>query len=127
MPSRAPSRCPCGIVSPAGVLCPCRARRRQAAKAEADRRRPNASARGYGSKWAAARRDFLAANPVCAHPGCNAPATVVDHVIPHRLSAAKTDEQRAASLKLFWRRSNWAGLCAHHHSSSKQAEERRND
>lgn len=125
MPARAPSRCPCGVVTPSGSLCPCRARRRQAVKAQADARRPNAAARGYCPKWTAARKDFLAEHPRCVR--CEAPSTVVDHITPHQLAAARTEDQRAAALKLFWRRSNWQALCTTCHSRAKQAEERRDD
>lgn len=126
MPARAPSRCPCGVVSPAGTLCPCRARRRQAAKAEADARRPSAAARGYGAKWAAARRDFLTAHPRCVR--CGAPATVVDHKEPHRLAQARTEDERRAALKRFWDRKNWQSLCASPcHNRAKQAQEHRNE
>ncbi|WP_324290694.1 AAA family ATPase [Ancylobacter sp. SL191] len=41
------------------------------------------------------------------------PATVVDHIIPHR-----------GDSKLFWSRSNWQALCVTHHSRSKQAAEK---
>jgi 5-methylcytosine-specific restriction endonuclease McrA len=33
----------------------------------------------------------------------------VDHIIPHR-----------GDDRLFWDRSNWQALCAHHHNSNKQ-------
>lgn len=72
--------------------------------------------RGYGYKWQKKRAAFLAANPLCAkcstdeHP---VPATVLDHIKPHRGDDA-----------LFWDESNWQGLCAHCHSSAKQREEK---
>jgi len=127
MPARAPSRCPCGVVTAYGVLCPCRARRRQAVKAQADTRRPAAAARGYGSKWTAARREFLARpeNRTCAR--CHArPATIVHHVTAHRLGQARTEAERADALKLFWRRSNWLPVCQPCHDGPLQAEEHRN-
>lgn len=73
--------------------------------------------RGYGYKWQKAREAFLRENPLCVM--CQAQgrveaATVVDHITPHR-----------GDQSLFWRRSNWAPLCAHHHSSDKQREELR--
>jgi 5-methylcytosine-specific restriction endonuclease McrA len=83
-------------------------------KARHDLHRPSARQRGYDSKWDKARAAFLAAHPHCAHPGCNALATVVDHVIPHK-----------GDRKLFWSRSNWQALCTHHHSSAKQSQEAR--
>lgn len=41
------------------------------------------------------------------------PATVVDHIKPH-----KGDSQ------LFWDQDNWQSLCKTHHDSTKQAEEK---
>lgn len=83
-------------------------------KAQYDQQRPPARERGYDTKWDRERAAYLSAHPRCAHPGCSAPASVVDHVIPHR-----------GDKKLFWSRSNWQPLCAHHHNSAKQREERR--
>jgi 5-methylcytosine-specific restriction endonuclease McrA len=76
--------------------------------------RASSSARGYTSIWEAARARFLSRNGACAHPGCTADATVVDHIRPHR-----------GDLSLFWDPTNWQALCQHHHNSSKQREERR--
>lgn len=42
-----------------------------------DKRRPSASQRGYGAKWANDRREFLRLNPICMD--CGAEATVPDH------------------------------------------------
>lgn len=51
--------------------------------------RPSARQRGYDKDWQALRAIFLARNPICAAPGCDRPATDVDHVqsvreAPHR-------------------------------------------
>ncbi|WP_371441492.1 HNH endonuclease signature motif containing protein [Methylosinus sp. R-45379] len=97
-----------------GERCACQAKRDKERKAEFDEKRPSSSARGYGSKWTQARAEFLAAHPTCNRPGCDAPATVVDHIIPHR-----------GDMKLFWRRSNWQPLCAHCHNVWKQSQEKR--
>ncbi len=128
MPSRAPSRCPCGVITAAGTLCPCRARRRQAAKAQADARRPNAAARGYDGKWRRESREWLSRpeHRVCAR--CKkAPATVVHHIIPHRLGRARTEAERQVALKLFMRRSNWLPVCQPCHDGPLQAQERQQD
>lgn len=46
-----------------------------------------------------ARRSYLARHPVCA--ACKrAPASVLDHITPHR-----------GNRELFWDQSNWQGLC----------------
>ena len=41
------------------------------------------------------------------------PATVVDHIVPHK-----------GDMALFWDKSNWQGLCAHCHNSHKQRREK---
>ncbi len=70
----------------------------------------------YGRRWRTARASFLAANPLCVfceRRGRVTAATVVDHIVPHRGDA-----------RVFWDRENWAGLCAPHHNSDKQAQEK---
>lgn len=72
--------------------------------------------RGYGHKWRQSREIFLANNPLCVmckQEGRVGLATVVDHITPHN-----------GDLSLFWRRSNWQGLCKWHHDSVKQRMER---
>ena len=66
-------------------------------------RRESAAARGYDAKWQRERKRFLLHNPLCAtcrREGRLMPATVVDHIVPHR-----GDE------RLFWDRTNWQPLC----------------
>lgn len=68
-----------------------------------DRLRGNAAERGYDSRWRAARKRFLRRHPLCAEcmrQGKLTPATVVDHVIPHR-----------GNQELFWDENNWQPLC----------------
>lgn len=108
MPVRAPRICGCGYRIASGERCPCERKR----KAEADTRRPNASARGYDSKWAKERSAYLKAHPTCIR--CDAPATVVDHKVPHRGDA-----------KRFWDRNNWQPLCRKCHDRWKQSTERK--
>ena len=67
-----------------------------------DERRPNSTERGYGHKWRQAREGYLKKHPTCVK--CGAPATVVDHIKPH-----KGDKQ------LFWDRDNWQALCKRCH------------
>ena len=65
--------------------------------------RGGAEARGYDSRWRKARAAFLQRNPLCNEcmkHGRLTPATVVDHVIPHR-----------GDQKLFWDEDNWQALC----------------
>lgn len=73
--------------------------------------RENAASRGYGSQWRTARTRFLRIHPLCAEcmkQGKLTPATVVDHIIPHR-----------GDKKLFWDESNWQALCesCHNHKT----------
>ena len=91
--------------------------------------RLSARQRGYDSKWDVARRSFLAKHPLCVK--CLADrraeaATVVDHIVPHRLDDAlkSNDPDRIAEARArFWDSSNWQSLCTTHHNSTKQAEE----
>jgi 5-methylcytosine-specific restriction protein A len=81
-----------------------------------DRQRPSAARRGYGARWRRARAAFLAQHPLCA--ACRAqgrvmPATIVDHVVPHR-----GDE------RLFWDETNWAPACKPCHDAKTAREGR---
>lgn len=112
MPIKAPRICPCGVKVASGDRCKCEARADAERKARSDKRRPSSSARGYTGKWDKARDGFLRQNPWCRR--CGKPATVVDHIVPHR-----------GDQKLFWDKSNWQPLCTNCHSSAKQREERK--
>jgi 5-methylcytosine-specific restriction enzyme A len=85
-------------------------------KRELDGLRPSAAARGYGSRWRQARTGFLRRNPLCdacAKAGLLVPATVVDHVIPHR-----------GNRELFWDQTNWAPSCKRCHDGKTAREGR---
>lgn len=78
--------------------------------------RTSARQRGYDTRWDKARKTYLAANPLCVYcreQGQVTQATVVDHIKPHK-----------GDQSLFWDVSNWRALCAPHHNSVKQSEER---
>jgi 5-methylcytosine-specific restriction protein A len=79
-------------------------------------RRGSARERGYTSRWDKARKTYLTSHPLCCYcerEGRIEPATVVDHIIPHKGDQA-----------LFWdAENNWQPLCAPCHSSVKQREE----
>ena len=65
--------------------------------------RESAAQRGYGAQWQRTRASFLKKNPLCAQ--CLreqrlTPATVVDHIVPHR-----------GDDMLFWDQANWQPLC----------------
>ena len=72
-----------------------------------DRLRGSAAERGYDAKWRRARKRFLQRHPLCANclsQGIVTPATVVDHIVPHRGDRA-----------LFWDENNWQPLCKNCH------------
>lgn len=93
-----PCRFPgCPGLCETGVYC------KAHAQYSTDRVRGGAAARGYGRKWRKARALYLERHPLCAE--ClkerkATPATVVDHIIPHRGDPA-----------LFWDVDNWQPLC----------------
>ena len=63
----------------------------------------SAASRGYNSRWRRESKKFLELHPLCQEclkKGIATPATVVDHIVPHR-----------GDVKLFWDRSNWQALC----------------
>lgn len=67
-------------------------------------------------RWRSARHTYLGRNPLCLmckSIGRLEPATVVDHVIPHR-----------NDMTLFWDTANWQPLCKHCHDSYKQRHEK---
>jgi len=73
-----------------------------------DALRGGAHVRGYDAKWRKARTLFLRQHPLCAEcrrNGVLTPATVVDHIVPHR-----------GDRTLFWDQKNWQPLCARHHN-----------
>lgn len=70
----------------------------------------------YGRPWRRARAQYLASHPcctLCLQRGIVEPATVVDHVIPHR-----------GDPVLFNDRGNWQPLCQTCHDAVKQAQEK---
>lgn len=74
--------------------------------------RKSARDRGYTHAWEKARARFLHLHPtcsMCAAAGRLTPATVVDHVVPHKGDPAK-----------FWSEDNWQSLCKLHHDSTKR-------
>ena len=105
MPSKPkrPCRFPgCPNLCDTGVYC------KEHIQYSTDRVRGGADARGYNSEWRKARDDFLQRNPLCVECMRNGevrPATVVDHIIPHR-----------GDRRLFWDETNWQPLCAAHHN-----------
>jgi 5-methylcytosine-specific restriction protein A len=104
MPSKPPVHRPPGAKTAAEV------------KRALDRERPSAARRGYGSRWRRTRTAYLARHPLCGACqtlGRVVPATVVDHVVPHR-----GDE------RLLWDEANWAALCKRCHDAKTAREDR---
>ena len=69
----------------------------------------------YGARWRRSRELFLVEHPLCVYcqrQGRVAPATVVDHIVPHK-----------GDLTLFWDRDNWQPLCKRCHDAVKAKEE----
>lgn len=104
MPMAAPHPCAtpgCRELVPRG-RARCNAHERMRAARDRERR-GSAHERGYTARWQRYRLTFLAQHPLCAEcerAGRIVPATVVDHVVPH-----KGDEA------LFWDHANHRPLC----------------
>ena len=113
--AKATSRaCKCGARIPPGEQCPrCTQERQQ----RVDEYRGSSNDRGYTSAWRRARFVFLSENPICADPfkvhgDRIAPASVVDHIKPHR-----------GDWQLFWSIENWQSLCSRCHARKSAAED----
>ena len=79
-----------------------------------DKGRSGAS-RGYGKKWQAFRKNYLASHPLCVEclkQGRYVQATDVDHIIAHR-----------GNMELFWDEKNLQPLCHSCHSKKTNAED----
>jgi 5-methylcytosine-specific restriction enzyme A len=105
------------------------ARHAKQVQQQADADRGTAYERGYTSAWVKARAHYLRAHPQCVYcmkRGWAAAATVVDHIIPHRLKDARDSGDEAwitRALALFWDSKNWQSLCKPHHDIDKHREE----
>ena len=93
-----PCRYPgCPNLCESGTYCP------EHSAESPDRLRGSAAERGYDAKWRRARKLFLQRHPLCANclsQGIVTPATVVDHIVPHR-----------GDHRLFWDEQDWQPLC----------------
>lgn len=81
-----------------------------------DRERGTSHSRGYDARWRKEREEFLDLHPLCIE--CKKkdyinPATVVDHIQPHK-----------GDQNLFWDKSNWQPLCETHHNIKTATEDR---
>lgn len=81
-----------------------------------DQERGTAAQRGYDARWRKARLRFLRQNPLCVEcqrHGKLTPATVVDHIRPHK-----------GDPVLFWdSENNWQALCATCHNRKTARED----
>jgi 5-methylcytosine-specific restriction protein A len=104
----------CGELVADGSRCPKHAR---AERVEIDRRRGSSASRGYGHKWRRYREAFLAEHPLCKAcvvAGRTRPATVVDHIRPHK-----------GDMRLFWDPKNHQALCKACHDAKTAREDGR--
>lgn len=114
MPSAAMRPCSggCGaLVVHSGKCAACKRRTRVIS----DSKRPNAHQRGYDRRWKRERLLFLRAHPMCECEVCNGqmlPATVVDHIVPHR-----------GNRTLFWDQSNWCAMAKSCHDRKTALED----
>ena len=102
-PCRYPG-CP-GFCEKGEIYCPTHSKE---ARAFSDTLRSSSRERGYDGKWRKARDAYLKRHPLCVEclkQGKARPATVVDHIIPHR-----------GDQKLFWDSHNWQALCVYCHA-----------
>lgn len=96
------------LVTPPVRYCPAHLYLVKAGKNEKDKGRLTATQRGYGARWHKASRMYLNEHPFCYHcmgKGRTVPATLVDHIIPHK-----------GNYDLFWDEENWQSLCTHCHN-----------
>ena len=94
----------------------CEKHRKQIAK-QYDQERGTAAQRGYDARWQKARAWYLRRNPLCVEcqkEGRLMPATVVDHIKPHK-----------GNYYLFWDASNWQSLCKACHDRKTAKEDGR--
>lgn len=112
--ARKPCAAPmCGeLVSYGEVRCP---KHKKVQNRLKERDRLTAHQRGYDSKWRKAREGFLAKHPLCVRCQANdviEPATVVDHITPHR-----------GDRSVFWDNQNWQPLCKSCHDRKTATED----
>lgn len=80
-----------------------------------DNERGTSHERGYDSQWRKARAGYLRSHPLCVtcdRGGLITPATVVDHVVPHK-----------GDKVLFWDKNNWQSLCKTCHDRKTATED----
>ena len=117
MPTRPKHPCNhpgCPTLVSGGAYCPAHAKQRLA---EYERRRGSSTQRGYDRRWGQYRAAYLAAHPLCVRceaTGIITPATVVDHITPHK-----------GNRDLFWDTTNHQALCKACHDRKTATEDGR--
>ena len=119
MPKRTPKICNvtgCPKLSRDGSgYCKDHVHLKAAAKKSYEKTRETATARGYTHRWRKASKAYLARNPLCVKCqefGNVTPATVTDHIVPHKGDA-----------DLFWNPGNWQALCKRCHNIKTATED----
>lgn len=114
--AKRPCRYPrCPALVPGGGYCSTHKHEDRVHTRALDQQRGSRHERGYDSKWVKARAGYLLHHPLCAEcerQGRITPATVVDHVVPHK-----------GDVGLFWDVSNWQPLCAPCHNEKTARED----
>jgi 5-methylcytosine-specific restriction protein A len=78
--------------------------------------RPPSAERGYNSRWRKLSKAYLRKHPLCVkcmQDGRYVPATVVDHITPHR-----------GNEVLMWGETNWQALCKPCHDRKTWTEDK---
>ena len=78
--------------------------------------RPSSAKRGYNNKWRRVRAAYLRKHPMCVKcmaEGRFTPATVVDHITPHR-----------GNPVLMWDENNYQALCKPCHDKKTWTEDK---
>ncbi len=115
MPMQPCRKAGCNNLVRNGYCVACQPRFSPAVQAESVRE--SAHRRGYGRRWQKTSAGFLRCNPICSnslhlHDERDEPATVTDHIIPHR-----------GDMNLFWDSKNWQPLCKRCHDHKTAIED----
>ena len=105
----------CSSLASIGRYCEKHAMAENARKKQYDRQRGSSAKRGYGRKWQNYRKTYLAEHPLCVRckeQGRIMPATVVDHIKPHK-----------GNYGLFWDVGNHQGMCVRCHNVKTATED----
>lgn len=96
---------------------PHRPRSHKPERLQRDVYRATAAERGYDRRWRRASQAFLRDHPICECNECSGlgrlrPASVVDHIIPHR-----------GNRERFWDQTNWRAMAKQCHDRKTATED----